>query len=51
MPMGAMKVWCDFSCASMRTTKTSSAVRNISRKSPWAVEVPPESVVLASWMG
>jgi hypothetical protein len=34
MPMGAMKVSRDFSWASMRTTKTSSAVKNISRNSP-----------------
>jgi hypothetical protein len=51
IPMGAMKVSRDFSCASMRMTKTSSAVNSISMTSPWPVVVPPERVVLACQTG
>ena len=36
----------DFSAASMRMMKISSAVRNISIKTPWAIEVPGDKVVL-----
>lgn len=46
MPTGARYVPLCFSAASMMMTKTSSAVRNISMKSPWAVDAPPPSVVL-----
>lgn len=40
MPMGAINVARDFSAASMRMTKTSSEVRNISMKTPCAIVVP-----------
>ena len=39
MPTGAMKVVRDFSAASIKTTKTSSEVRNVSMNTPWAMEV------------
>lgn len=45
MPMGARNVALCFSAASMKITKTSSAVRNISRNRPWAVLVLPPRVV------
>lgn len=44
--MGAMKVSLDFSAASIKTTKTSSAVMNISMNSPWAMDVSGANVVL-----
>lgn len=46
MPMGAMNVSFDFSAASIRTTKTSSAVMNISMNRPWAMDVSGARVVL-----
>ena len=45
IPTGAMKFpWC-FSAASMNIVKTSWAVRIISIITPWALVVPPPSVV------
>ena len=38
MPTGAMKVVRDFSAASIKTTKPSSEVRNISMNTPWVME-------------
>lgn len=46
IPIGARKVSFDFSAASMRMTKTSSAVMNISIKSPFAVDVSADNNVL-----
>ena len=46
MPRGAMNVTFDFSAASMRMVKIKIKVRNISMKTPWAMDVPLESVVL-----
>lgn len=46
MPTGAMKVDLCFSTASMRMTKTSSAVKKNSINKPCAVLVPPPSVVV-----
>lgn len=45
MPTGAMNVPLCFSAASMKMTKISSAVRNISMKSPRATDVPAPRVV------
>lgn len=47
MPTGARKVSRDFSAASIKTTKTNWAVKNISRKTPCAMEVLGPSVVFA----
>ena len=45
IPTGAMKFpWC-FSAASMNIVNTSCAVRIISMMTPWAMVVPPPSVV------
>ena len=44
-PTGATKVALLFSTASMKIAKTSSAVRNISMKTPRAMDVPPPSPV------
>ena len=43
---GAMKVALDFSAANISTVKTSSAVKNISMKTPWAMDVPLVRVVV-----
>ena len=43
---GAMKVALLFSAANINTVKTSSAVKNISMKTPWAMEVPFVKVVV-----
>jgi hypothetical protein len=45
MPIGAMKVARCFSAASMKMVKTSSAVKNISMKSPRATFVSADNVV------
>jgi hypothetical protein len=45
IPTGATKVAFVFSAASIRTVMTSSAVRNISIKTPCAIEVPFVRVV------
>jgi hypothetical protein len=45
MPTGARNVALCFSAASMKMTKTSSAVRNISIKTPWVIVVWPVRVV------
>lgn len=42
---GAMKVALLFSAANINTVKTSSAVKNISMKTPWAMDVPWVKVV------
>ena len=51
IPIGARNVSLDFSIASMRTTNTKSAVKNISIKSPCVIEVPPPKSELASEIG
>lgn len=43
---GAMKVALLFSAANINTVKTSSAVKNISMKTPWAMDVPLVKVVV-----
>lgn len=48
IPTGATKVTLVFSAANMRMVNTSSIVKNISRKSPWAIEVPGASAQLKS---
>lgn len=48
MPIGARKVSFDFSAASMRMTKTSSAVMNISINNPFAVDVSADNKVLTA---
>lgn len=48
MPTGARKVSFDFSAASMRITKTSSAVMNISINKPFAIDVPDDNKVLTA---
>jgi len=50
MPTGARNVSFDFSTASINTTNTSSAVKNISRNRPWAMLVCGESMVFACVM-
>jgi hypothetical protein len=45
IPTGARKVDLCLTTASIIITKTSCAVRNISMKSPWDVDVPPPRVV------
>lgn len=46
MPTGARYVDLCLTTASMMMTRTSCAVRNISMKRPWAMEVPPPRRVL-----
>ena len=41
IPIGARYVALCFSAASMKMVKTNSAVKNISRKTPCAIVVPP----------
>lgn len=43
---GAMNVALLFSAANINTVKTSSAVKNISMKTPWAMDVPLVRVVV-----
>ena len=43
---GAMNVALLFSAANINTVKTSSAVKNISMKTPWAIDVPLVKVVV-----
>lgn len=45
IPTGAIKVPLCFSAASMKIVNTSRNVKNISRKRPLAMDVPPPSVV------
>ena len=45
MPTGAMNVALCFSAASIKMVKTSSAVKNISMKSPCVTVVPPPKAV------
>lgn len=51
MPIGARKVSLDFSTASIRITKTSCAVRNISMKRPWATDVADDRMVVTFTIG
>lgn len=51
MPMGAINVSLLFSAASIRTVKTSSHVRNISKKTPWATVMPGARVVSTTLIG
>lgn len=46
IPTGARNVALCFSAASMKTVKTSKEVRNISRKTPRAGDIPALNVVL-----
>jgi hypothetical protein len=50
MPMGAMKVSCDFSAASMSTTNTRRDVKNISMNNPCEMDVPPPKTEFARAM-
>lgn len=45
MPTGARNVLFCFSAASIKTVKTSRAVKNISMNTPCAIDVPPPSCV------
>ena len=45
IPIGAINVAFDFSAARNSTVRTSSAVKNISIKSPCAIDVPPVNLV------